>query len=71
MTDQTDEGYVEQRFEEPYFMKDWTDDQKAEFAYQLLSLMPVSKTIQVVERLSPLLHRDYISVECILFRIHY
>jgi hypothetical protein len=27
--DQTDEGYVEQRFDEPHFMKDWTDDQKA------------------------------------------
>lgn len=27
--DQTDEGYVEQRFDEPHFMKGWTDDQKA------------------------------------------
>ncbi|KAG1086582.1 hypothetical protein G6F42_020931 [Rhizopus arrhizus] len=25
-SDQTDEGYVEQRFEEPLFMKDWSDD---------------------------------------------
>lgn len=28
-SDQTDEGYVEQRFEEPLFMKDWSDDRKA------------------------------------------
>lgn len=59
--DQTDEGYVEQRFEEPCFMKDWTVDQKAEFVYQLLLCMPVSKTIELVEKLSPLLHRDFIS----------
>jgi hypothetical protein len=26
---QTDEGYVEQRFDEPPFMNKWTDDQKA------------------------------------------
>ncbi|GAA5797627.1 hypothetical protein HPULCUR_003018 [Helicostylum pulchrum] len=45
-TAETDEGYVEQRFDEPFFMKKWTDDQKA---------------VNVVERLSPLLHRDFIS----------
>jgi hypothetical protein len=28
-SDQTDEGYVEQRFEEPLFMRDWSDDRKA------------------------------------------
>ncbi|KAI7896032.1 WD40-repeat-containing domain protein [Mucor mucedo] len=60
-TIETDEGYVEQRFDEPYFMKHWTDDQKAEFAYQLLLCIPISKTLNVVDRLSPLLHRDFIS----------
>ena len=29
MTDQSDEGFVDQRFEEPAFMKQWTDEQKA------------------------------------------
>lgn len=33
-----------------------------EFAYQLLLCIPVSKTLNVVDRLSPLLHRDFISV---------
>ncbi|KAI8646541.1 WD40-repeat-containing domain protein [Parasitella parasitica] len=58
-SEQTDEGYVEQRFEEPLFMKDWSDDRKAEFAYQILLCIPVSKIVKVVGRLSPLLHRDF------------
>jgi hypothetical protein len=35
---------------------------KKEFAYQLLLCIPISKTLNVVDRLSPLLHRDFISV---------
>ncbi|KAL7327078.1 hypothetical protein PS15p_209323 [Mucor circinelloides] len=61
-SDQTDEGYVEQRFEEPLFMKDWSDDRKAEFAYQILLCIPLSKTVKVVERLSPLLRRDFTAI---------
>jgi hypothetical protein len=39
-----------------------------ELAYQLLLCIPISKTIKVVERLSPLLHRDIISVSYFYYR---
>lgn len=32
-SDQTDEGYDEQKFEEPDFMKDWSDERKAGKSY--------------------------------------
>ncbi|KAI9468282.1 MAG: WD40-repeat-containing domain protein [Benjaminiella poitrasii] len=59
--DQTDEGYIEQKFEEPSFINNWTDDQKAELAFQILLYIPVSKTKQIVNRLLPIIHVDYIS----------
>ncbi|KAI7905198.1 WD40-repeat-containing domain protein [Cokeromyces recurvatus] len=59
--DNSDEGYIEQKFEDPSFIKDWSDDQKAELAYQILSCIPVSKTIQIINRLLPIIHIDYIS----------
>ncbi|KAG1460164.1 hypothetical protein G6F55_004331 [Rhizopus delemar] len=57
-----DEGFIEQPFKLPSFMKDWTDEQKAEFAYQLLKQVPISNTTKVVDRLKPLIHKDYISL---------
>ncbi|KAG2175924.1 hypothetical protein INT44_000402 [Umbelopsis vinacea] len=53
-----DEGYVEQGFEAPAYMQYWTHEQKAEFAYQILLTVPTSGVLAVVERLTPLLHRD-------------
>lgn len=59
-----DEGFEEegQRFKIPNAMKDWTDEQKAEFAYQLLMCLPVASTSKVVDRLAPLIHKDSISL---------
>ncbi|SAM02240.1 hypothetical protein [Absidia glauca] len=57
-----DEGYVEQRFEAPDFMVKWTEEQKAEFAYQLLLSIPTSRSLKVVDRLGPILHRDFFSM---------
>ncbi|KAI9307702.1 hypothetical protein BJ944DRAFT_8495 [Cunninghamella echinulata] len=57
-----DEGYVEQRFETPDFVKSWSEEQKAEFAFQLLLSIPASRSLEVVERLCPLLHRDFFSM---------
>ncbi|KAH8549327.1 WD40-repeat-containing domain protein [Umbelopsis sp. PMI_123] len=39
-------------------MQYWTNEQKAEFAYQILLTVPTSGVLAVVERLTPLLHRD-------------
>ncbi|KAI8997363.1 WD40-repeat-containing domain protein [Pilobolus umbonatus] len=44
------------------FMDEWSDDQKAEFAYQLLLCIPTSKTINLMDRLAPLLYRDFITL---------
>lgn len=43
---------------------------RVEFAYQLLLCIPISKTLNVVDRLSPLLHRDFISVSDICIYIY-
>ncbi|KAG2176980.1 hypothetical protein INT43_007634 [Umbelopsis isabellina] len=58
----SDEGYVEQGFETPVYMKHWTNEQKAEFAYQLLLTVPTSGVLAVVERLTPLLHKDLLAL---------
>ncbi|KAF7729896.1 hypothetical protein EC973_003630 [Apophysomyces ossiformis] len=58
---QADEGYVEQRFEVPASIKNLSDEQKAECAYSLLISINRSLASGVVDRLAPLLHRDFFS----------
>ncbi|CAO3585043.1 unnamed protein product [Absidia cylindrospora] len=43
-------------------MVKWTEEQKAEFAYQLLLSIPTSRSLKVVDRLGPILHRDFFSM---------
>ncbi|CAO3643476.1 unnamed protein product [Cunninghamella blakesleeana] len=62
-------GYVEQQFEAPEFVKTWSEEQKAEFAFQLLLSIPASRSLEVVDRLCPLLHRDFFSVNPIFIPI--
>ncbi|KAI8971756.1 WD40-repeat-containing domain protein [Mycotypha africana] len=58
---QTDEGYIEQKMDEPSFLNSLTDDQKAELAFRLLRNIPLSKTRQVVDSLQLILNKDRIS----------
>ncbi|GAN09516.1 WD40 repeat-like protein [Mucor ambiguus] len=48
-------------FETPEFMTEWTDTQKSEFAFQLLTSLPPNEVIQIVDRISPYLHRNILS----------
>ncbi|KAL0084916.1 WD40-repeat-containing domain protein [Phycomyces blakesleeanus] len=43
-------------------MANWSDEMKAEFAYQLLLSIPTDRTRTVVGRLTPLLHRDFLDL---------
>ncbi|KAI9031643.1 WD40-repeat-containing domain protein [Phycomyces nitens] len=43
-------------------MSTWSDEMKAEFAYQLLLSIPTDRTRTVVRRLTPLLHRDFLDL---------
>ncbi|KAI8640750.1 WD40-repeat-containing domain protein [Parasitella parasitica] len=51
----------QQTFETPKFMLGWTDKQKSEFASQLLISLPPNEVIQIVDRISPYLHRNILS----------
>ncbi|RCH94286.1 hypothetical protein CU098_009704, partial [Rhizopus stolonifer] len=53
--------YEEPEFKLPLFMKDWTDEKKADFAYGLLTCITSSSRSKVADRLYNLIHRDYIS----------
>lgn len=58
----SDEGYSEQRkVEIPRAMESWSEEQKAEFAYCLLMTVSTSTLASVTQRLTPLLHRDFLA----------
>ncbi|KAK9695871.1 hypothetical protein K7432_012761 [Basidiobolus ranarum] len=56
-----DEGYDEQKVEIPEWMDLWTDEQKSEFAYQLLLSVNPQSVEGVLSRLNPLLYKDFIT----------
>ncbi|PKC12496.1 WD40 repeat-like protein [Rhizophagus irregularis] len=64
----TDEGYndgyeeVKHEFEIPSWIASLSEEQRIEFAFQLLLTLPTPKIAQLHNRLSPLFHRDFLSL---------
>ncbi|KAL1914393.1 uncharacterized protein VTP21DRAFT_8911 [Calcarisporiella thermophila] len=58
----TDEGYDEQRTEIPQWMNGWSDEQRADFAVQVLLSLPTSMLARVHGQITPYLHRDFIAL---------
>ncbi|CAG8644140.1 8156_t:CDS:2, partial [Funneliformis caledonium] len=64
----TDEGYndgyeeVKHEIEIPPWITSLSEEQRAEFAFQLLLTLPTPKIAQLHIRLSPLFHRDFLAL---------
>ncbi|KAJ3316810.1 hypothetical protein HDU76_001537 [Blyttiomyces sp. JEL0837] len=64
----TDEGFEEQAL--PVFASRWNEEQRGEFAFQLLLTVSSSTLASVTSRLTPLLQRDFMSLLPFELAIH-
>lgn len=48
-------------FETPEFMENWSDHDKADFVYQMLTTLPPYHVFKIVDRISPYLNRNILS----------